>query len=49
MPLNNNNIKKKIVGLKFACHKVTCGFEKIKHKKITKLETLNLKIFIKYK
>ena len=28
---NNNKIKKNIVGLKFACQIVTCGFDKTKH------------------
>ena len=29
---NNSNIKKNNVGLKFACHIVTCGFDKIKQR-----------------
>jgi len=49
MPLNNNNIKKKIVGLKFACHKVTWGFENIRHKKSIRFDKLKIKIFIRYK
>jgi len=39
----------KIVGLKLACHKVTCGFDIIKHKKSIKFDLSNLKIFNKYR
>jgi len=46
--LNNNSNKNRIVGLKFACHKVNCGCEKIKHKKSVKFDMFNLKISNKY-
>jgi len=36
--LNNNSNKNKIVGLKFACHIVICGWEKIRHKKSIKFD-----------
>ena len=47
--LNNNSNKKKIVGLKFACHIVICGCDKIRHKKRIKFKAFNLKISNRYK
>ena len=40
---NNSNIKKNNVGLKFACHIVTCGFDKIRQRN-NKLFFLFIKI-----
>lgn len=40
---NNSKIKKNNVGLKFACHIVTCGFDKIRQRN-NKLFFLLIKI-----